>query len=148
MEQSVQTYELGKLQPIGWVGLVFFVGCVLFAWREGETGATVALIPFVVLNGLLLRSKASIGLDPRGITRHTKIGTHRMAWDEIRRVETDGVTWVLVGAEKQLPIAPRFWARDSRDACIALLESHLAARGVPWVSNPRASYAVARNTCL
>lgn len=148
MEQSVQTHELGKLQPIGWVGLVFFAGCVLFAWSEGETGATVALIPFVVLSGLLLRSKASIGLDSGGITRHTKIGTHRMAWDEIRRVETDGVTLVLAGEDKRLPIAPRFWAHDSRAAAIALLEQHLVARGIPRVNNPRASYATARYTRL
>jgi hypothetical protein len=146
MEQLIQTHELGKLQPINWVGLVFFTGCALFAWRADETGAAVALIPFVVLSGLLLSFKVSIGLDSRGITRRSKFGTHRMAWDEILRVETDGVTWVLAGENKRLPIAPRFWARDSRDAAVTLLEQQLAARGIPRVSNPRASYATAGNT--
>jgi hypothetical protein len=146
MPASIRTNELGSRQPIAWVGLLFFSVCATCAWWAAEGRAAIVLGVFAVLSVTMLRGRAAITLDPVGITRHTRFFTHRIEWHEIDRVETDGVTLVLSGARKRLPVAPPFWDRATAAAARARLELELTIRGVPRVQNPVASRLTACNT--
>lgn len=140
------TTELGSRQPIGWICLWFFGACAVLAWSAGEPGPALGFGAFAVLGIVLVTSRADITIDGTGLTRRGRLGTHRIAWDEVVRVESDGVTLVLCGTSKRLPVAPRFWDPATAERARERFEHELAVRAIPRVDNPLASRAVTRGT--
>ncbi|HSO21975.1 MAG TPA: hypothetical protein VLT81_03650 [Chondromyces sp.] len=146
METIFRTEERGFRHAFWWIGLGFFAVCAIAAASSGERGAAVVLGVFALACGLGLAARTTVELDGKALVVRTWLGIHCMTWDEVERVETDGVCLVLVGAGKQLPLAPAAWAKSSGAAARTFLERELETRGVPRNFNPRASRMVCRGT--
>jgi hypothetical protein len=146
VDEVIRAEDRGFRHPFWWVGLAFFAACAAAAALSGAGGAAVVPAGFALACGLGLAGRTTVSLDGEGLELQTALGSHRMVWDEVERVETDGARLVLIGAGKQLPLSPQAWGGESGQAARAWLERELAARGLDRSFNPRASRMTFRGT--
>lgn len=142
----VRTRQLNRRQPVFWLALALFAAGAAFAWHDEQRGPAALLAAMALLGGLALWPSVDITLDDDGITWQGWLGWQRIGWAEIRSVETDDITVVLLGEGKKFPLAPHFWSPDTRPAAEEFLRARLHSLQVPERFNPVASDATFRNT--
>jgi hypothetical protein len=144
--EVIRAEDRGLRHPFWWLGLIFFAACAVAAALSGAGGAAVVLVVLALACGVGLSGRTTVSLDGEGLELRTALGSHRMAWDEVERVETDRARLVLIGASKQLPLSPDAWSGERGQAARTWLERQLAARGLTRSFNPRASRMTFRGT--
>jgi hypothetical protein len=108
----------------------------LYAMLVGG-GAILAIIGIIVMvpAGILLSlQNGRIRVHPRGIELGSWSGRSSLDWTEVTAIETDPHrnALVLFSGERYLPLPSRmFWTGPARFEAEALIDHHLAARGVP-----------------
>jgi hypothetical protein len=146
VETTIRVEDRGLRHPFWWVGLIFFAACSAAAGLSGAGVAAVVLAGLALACGLGLAGRTTIELDAENLTVRSATGRHRIAWDEVERVETDGARLVLIGGGKQLPLSPAAWSGEDGLAARTFVEREIADRGLPTSFNPRASRMPFRGT--
>jgi hypothetical protein len=131
---------------VAWGAIVLFGSFACFAWRAGQPVASATFAVFIVLGLLMLLTTGWLEVDDGGLVYRNRLGRHRIGWEEIQRVESDGQTMVLCGPDKHLPFAPGALGSEQKAEFMAYVMSRLDARAVPMVESRTASYRLPRNT--
>jgi hypothetical protein len=105
VDEVIRAEDRGFRHPFWWVGLAFFAACAAAAALSGAGGAAVVPAGFALACGLGLAGRTTVSLDGEGLELQTALGSHRMVWDEVERVETDGARLVLIGEAAALVAA-------------------------------------------
>jgi hypothetical protein len=130
---------------VGWSAAAAFTSLAIVALMQNALLAGVAFLALGLLGLVLVLSAGSTLLNDRGIARHTGFGRFGMRWEEIRSLETDGMTWVLRGVDKHLPIVPSHWAGPERQRATQFLVQRFEATGLSTTRSRAASYRLPRN---
>jgi hypothetical protein len=130
---------------IGWLLLTCTaIGMIVLVRREEYLGAAAALF-FGLLGGWMALGFGWVELRQEGVRRGCPLGVWEIRWEEVRTVRTDGLTFVLHGPAKHLPLVPSYWRRPQADEGMRLLGLELERRGIPLQRDRRASYRLPWN---
>lgn len=114
-------------------------------FREGQHVMGVVALMFVLLGAWMALGFGWVELGPDGVRRGCPLGVWRIRWEEVQTVRTDGMTFVLRGPAKHLPLVPMYWRRPEARDGIRLLFIELERRDIPVTADRRASYRLPRN---
>ena len=154
---KTSSLEVGLIayQVIGLVGVVVFGGASLGAFLDHQYGPSVLFVVFAVLGIYVILAVGRYTLDEVGITHRNFLGTYRMLWGEIRKIEIGrggyGTEYsagalLLSGDNKQFSVAqPSAWSGPQKTEALALLSKKIAESGVTPVQSIMAAYKRHRN---
>jgi len=86
-----------------------------------------------------------VELGPDSARRGCSLGVWEIRWEEVQAARTDGMTLVLHGPGKHLPLVPLYWLRPEAEEGIRLLTMQLERWGIPLKRDRRASYRLPWN---
>lgn len=143
------SYRFGILsyQIIGAVCSLFFLGCAAGAFLARQY-PPIAVFAFFACMGLyMIASAGSFELSEKSVTHHNLLGTFRMTWAEVRRVElgTQG-SIILHGEGKRFALAPpAYWSGRQKPEAFELLRKTIEQLGVLTYPSNTADYKVHKN---
>ena len=136
------------VQVAGWGSLGFSVLASLDAINSGSPAIAWLFVPLGVLSILWIMNWGITEFDHEGVRRRTLLGSWRIRWDELERVEIDPMETLLVleGGKKRLVISgPALWIRSGLREALTMLQAQCEHRGIPIRHSLRALLKLSRN---
>lgn len=133
---------------VAWACITFFLFCGVMSWRANAGWVTFLFLGFVLL-GVYLLIAGSVEMDARHVTYRTPIGTYRIGWDEVSRIETDaqGGNIVFLGEGKRLnAVGPGYWWGTDRLEMLVFLRGQVEKYGIEVVETRKAMFRLTKNT--
>ena len=134
-------------QAIGVVSAALSTFFTVITWGQ-SVPASLVLIAFAGLGVLVFALYGQTQMDSIAITQRSLLGQFRIAWDEVKEIDTDsmGNAIVFKGDDKKLVILGRpFWAGRDKAAMKAFLDEQIEDRRIPVRRTELATYAISRN---
>lgn len=136
------------VRVLGAACIIFFLFCGVMSWGVGPVWGTLMFFGFVLV-GVYLLLVGSVEMDARHVTYRTPLGTHRIGWDEVLRIETDaqGGSIVFWGEGKRLnTIGPEYWSEKGRVEMLLFLRKQVQQYGIKVIVTPKAMFRLTKNT--
>jgi hypothetical protein len=93
------------MKGVSWFGTVFFIFFAWITWTSSTRGPGIWIL-FVVFALLcayeVFITSSVIEIDDQSVTRKDVFATYRMQWTEVQSLESNGLTFALLGADKHL----------------------------------------------
>ncbi len=99
----VHTHWLMK--GVTWLGTAFFLFLAWFTWTSGTGSRTIAIVfvAFALLCAYeIVLTSSVLEIDDQGLTRRDLLATYRIQWSDVQALESNGLTFALLGADKRL----------------------------------------------
>ena len=132
---------------VAWACIIFFLFCAVMSWRANAGWPVVLFVGFVLF-GIYLLKAGSVEMDAEHVTYRTLIGTYRIRWDEVSRIEIDaqGGDIVFFGQGKQLnTVGPAYWAGKDKMEMLSFMGSQMNQYGIEMVGTPKAMFRWTKN---
>lgn len=146
---SGRTFRVATMQQkiLGWILLLFFLGCTILAWRAVETNIAPMFLPFVALGIYLVLTAPDIVVDQEKISLRSVIGSHRIRWGEVQWAERGSSgRLVLHGNNKRLVIPPPSkWSGPDKSSMLMAIYAELSRRSIRIVPKLTAEFKTNKN---
>lgn len=116
----------------GWCCLLLFMGASVGAFLAQQYPPIVIFLAFALLGLYLILGAGQFMLDEAGIVHQCHLGTFRILWQDVRRVEmgTQG-TLVFYGDQQRFILAPaEYWSGEDKFTAYTFLVQKLKALGL------------------
>ena len=147
MRPSQFSVGLLSYKIIGWVCVVFFLGCSIGAYFARQYGPITIFMFFVLMGVYMIVSAGSYTLNDESVTHTNVFGSFHILWQNVRQIEvgTQG-TLVLHGNDQRFILAPAtFWSGRDKPEAFALLTKKIEDLDItPYPSNV-ADYKIHKN---
>ena len=137
------------MRVAGWAGLTFFTSVSVDALLTGQGNLFALFIGPTLLAGISIFNWGVTIFDSEGVTRRTMIGTWRIRWDELRRVEISPLNiWlVLEGRKKRVALSgPALWPGAEREEMLTILRAQAEHRHIPLQRTVTSLFKPSRNS--
>jgi hypothetical protein len=148
LEALTTTVFIKERRDLASIGWVLWIGAgigFLLLLHNGEYLGAAAAPFFGFLGAWMALGFGWVELGPRGARRGCPLGVWEIRWEEVQTVGTDGMTLVLHGPAKHLPLVPSYWRGPEAEEGLKLLLTEVECRGIPTERDDRASFRVPWN---
>ena len=140
---------LGRRVVVAWIGMVLFVGSMIGTFLANQYRSGLLFLALAVLDAFILISAGDFTFDRDGVTSQCWIGTYRMLWRDVRKMETGAGVLILIGDNSRFVIAPPSgWSGAQKGDAWRLLVQEMAATGIVPSPSRTAAYKWYRNVRL
>ena len=136
------------IRVVASVGIIFFLFCGVMSWRADDGWPTFLFVGFMLV-GVYLLMTGSVEMDAQHVAYRTPVGTYRIKWDEVSRIETDaqGGNIVFWGADKRLNVVgPGYWSGKDKLEMLMFLTRQIEEYGIEVVETQKAMFRLSKNT--
>jgi hypothetical protein len=143
------TVDVTPMRAIGWIGVLFFAGMLLLSVVAPDLPIATRLTGliffplFLLMMIFLIIGVGPITMDDTAVSYICWLGSYRIRWDEITRVDADKEQGSVVfhGYRKHLAIPGPFgWSGPEKEIMREFMIKQITSRGIPMKWTRRAGY--------
>ena len=138
---------LRNYKMIGWLCMLFFLGCSVAVCIAGQPGQSAILGGFALLGMYIVMSVGTIELDKDGISDRSPTGHYRMFWRDVRHIEVGVLgTMVLHGDGKRFVLSPAsYWSGSDKHEALAFFDRKTTELAITMYLSRVAEYKFHKN---